>query len=407
MAKIQVRISEDGLNREVDLAGFAPTLWYRLSPYNAGPPRLEHYDFALIALLPLAMHRGEPLELNFPVDLILLDGLDHYQEVWQKWRPDLFSHKIKITPAAEYRQGMGLEHRPRAVAAFSAGVDSTFMAMRHRSGLMDRGSRDIRTAVLVHGFEIPLESEGVQLRQHAELILAELGVDLVTVKTNWRQLFDVEWPMTFGSGLAAILHQFSAAHDIGLVATDEAYENQILMWGSFCLDRFFSGSNFRIELDGGRYDRIDRVSVIAKKRSILEHVRVCWPGAGIGENCGVCPKCILTMLNLLAAGVEPPWPFAGSLNAKLIKDMPIENPYQLKFLSVISHRLEGRTDVSRQLTSAIAKRLRRAWWVGRTPKPIRTAAKRLRRAWQDPRDFGQRQVSRFDQLLNGKSAGDP
>src|SRR5688500_374807 len=127
MARIQVRTSDDGLRREIDSGGFAPTVWYEFSPSgNAKVPPLRSYEFAALALLPLATRKGETLELDFPVDATLLDCLDHYQETWCRWRPDLFPAKTEVIATSEYIRTPRLERPNKAVAAFSAGIDSTF-----------------------------------------------------------------------------------------------------------------------------------------------------------------------------------------------------------------------------------------------------------------------------------------
>jgi hypothetical protein len=219
MAKIRGHVSSDGLHRAIDSGGFAPTVWYHFVPSGiAELPRVETSDFAAIALLPFAMNRGEPLELDFAVNSSLLDGLDHYQEVWHRWSPNLFPRQIKITAATEYSRPPRLERPARAVLSFSAGVDSTFAMLRHKTNAAGRNSRDIRTAVMVHGFDMPLESDAGfnTLRKHGEVIASALAVNFVAVRTNWRHDVSVNWPITFGTGLAAILHQFAAAHDSGL-----------------------------------------------------------------------------------------------------------------------------------------------------------------------------------------------
>ncbi len=47
--------------------------------------------------------------------------------------------------------------QPRAIAAFSGGVDSTYTIWRHTMGGAERLTRKIEAGLLVHGFDIPLE----------------------------------------------------------------------------------------------------------------------------------------------------------------------------------------------------------------------------------------------------------
>lgn len=362
MARVEVRVSEDGLHREVLSPDLCPPLTYRIVPRGgADPPKFNAHDFALIALLPIAMHEGQSLEVDFPADSVLLDGLDHYQEVWQSWRPDIFRHRVAIRTAGEYSRTPQQVRPPRAVTAFSSGVDSTFTLARHVHDRAGRARRDIRTAVLVHGFDMPLDAEdGFEtLSSSALAICGQLGVDLVTVATNWRQLI-ANWEMTFGAGLASVLHQFDAAHDVALIATEESYQNSFPVWGnSFWTDRFFSASSFAIESDGGAYDRIQRAELVSQYPRLVPHLRVCWAGPRTGENCGTCPKCTLTKLNLLAAGAPQPWPFPQPLTPQLVRDMQIKTRWQIQFLELILSQLQKRADVDPDILSAVRERVGR------------------------------------------------
>jgi hypothetical protein len=309
------------------------------------------------------------LELAFEVDAELLDRLEHYQEVWQTWRPDLFRHRVRISAEAERSRHLPPIHR--AVAAFSAGVDSTFSLLRHKKGLAGRATRNIQSAVMVHGFDVPLESEaGFQnLRRHGEAITSSLGIDLFVIRTNWREI-GLDYRMTFGTGLAAVLHQFSGSHDVGLMATEESYENCDLIWGSnFFNDKFFSSSTFGIESDGGAQDRIQRVRLIGSYPGLSGHLRVCWAGPRTGENCGDCPKCVLTMLDFLVAGLGDAWPFPVPLTAEHIMALPMSF-WGEKVANTMLEALKGRNDIDAQLLQAVGKRVDQAgtpntWkWVG-------------------------------------------
>ncbi|MFT3733126.1 MAG: hypothetical protein QM780_17190 [Hyphomicrobium sp.] len=358
MACLELRISDDGLRREVHSGGKLPDLFYEIRPRaGAAPPEFDGGDFALIAMLPIAMNAMTDLHAEFAVDSTLLDGLDHYQEIWHSWRPDLFKKKIKITTAGETSRPPS-SHQA-AVAAFSSGLDSTFTLSRHVNNDAGRATRNVRTAVMVHGFDMPLEAESgfETLARNGSAICSELGVDLVTVKTNWRRIIP-NWEMTFGAGLSSVLQQFSKRHDVALVATEESYQNCFPVWGnSFWTDRFFSSSRLKIESDGGAYDRIERARYVGRHRALIPHLRVCWVGPRTGENCGVCPKCVLTKLNFVAAGVSRPWPFPQELTAELVRAMPLRTRWQRQFLELILSKMKDNPEVDPEIVEAVAERL--------------------------------------------------
>ncbi|HVZ03117.1 hypothetical protein [Hyphomicrobium sp.] len=389
MATLKLRISEDGLRREVLSGGKLPNLFYEIQPRaGAHIPEFDGADFALIAMLPIAMSEMTDLKAEFEVDSTLLDGLDHYQEVWHSWRPDIFKKKIKITTAGEtFRSSPNRANR--AVAAFSSGVDSTFTLSRHLNKDAGRAVRDIDTAVMVHGFDMPLEADGgfEVLLSNGLAICRDLGVGLVTVKTNWRSIIP-NWEMTFGAGLASVLHQFSDAHDVALIATEESYQNSFPVWGnSFWTDRFFSSSKLKIESDGGVYDRIERARYLGRHPQLVPHLRVCWAGPRTGENCGVCTKCVLTKLNFVAAGVAQPWPFPQGLTADLINEMPLRTRWQRQFLEIILSKIENEPSVDTAIVGAVRNRLASPRTLGKSWKSstsvltsaIRSSVARVRR----------------------------
>lgn len=370
MPSLQVHVSDDGLRREVRSKGKLPDLFFEVCPRDgAVAPEFDACDFALIAMLPIAMHAMTDLHAEFEVDSTLLDGLDHFQEVWHAWRPDIFKKKIKISSDGEYVRIPANNRAPSAVAAFSSGLDSTFTLSRHAKRDAGRTVRNVQTAVMVHGFDMPLEAaDGFEtLARNGSAICADLGVDFVTVKTNWRSIIP-NWEMTFGAGLTSVLHQFSKAHDVALIATEESYQNSFPVWGnSFWTDRFFSSSGLKIESDGGAYDRIDRAQYVGRHRELIPHIRVCWAGPRTGENCGVCPKCVLTKLNFVAAGVAEPWPFPQGLTTELVRGMPLKTRWQKQFLELILSKIENNPSVDASIVRAVVDRLEPAG-SGREPK---------------------------------------
>lgn len=362
MIKIRVDVSQDGLRREVHNSGNLPSLFYEILPMgNATAPAIDGGDFALLAMVPIAMHAMTDLHAEFEVDSVLLDGIEHYQEVWHSWRPDIFKKKIKISTEGEHVRSPALHPSSAAVAAFSSGLDSTFTLSRHLMKDAGRSVRNIQTATMVHGFDMPLEAnDGFEaLAQNGLAVCRDLGVDFVTVKTNWRRLIQ-NWEMTFGVGLASVLHQFSKSHDVALIATEESYENSPPIWGnSFWSDRFFSSSRLRIELDGGAYDRIERARYLGRHSNLIPFIRVCYAGPRTGQNCGTCPKCILTKLNFVAAGVAEPWPFPQGLTAEMVDKMPIKNSWQETFLKIILSKIEENPAIDATIARAVRYRLKR------------------------------------------------
>lgn len=361
-ARLAVHTSQDGLRRTVHSGALAPPVWFERDAPERNPSREIAPDFALVALLPHAMKAGFDLEPDFAVDRMLLEGLEHFQEVWHRWRPDVFAEKIAIRAEPVERSDAALPARRKVVAAFSAGVDSSFTLLRHAGGIEWPGRRNLVSAVMVHGFDMPLDAtEGFgRLRSHGEAIAREMDVDFFVMRTNWRETAP-NWQMSFGAGLAAVLHQFSGEHETGLIASEEAYDNAFTVWGnSFWNDRFYSRSDFRIESDGGAYDRSDRIAALSSRPAIVCELSVCWAGPRTGENCGLCPKCVLTKLNFTIAGIQEPWPFPQELTPEQVSAMPVKTQWQARFLAIIERRLKTLPNHDPVLLESVRNRMTRA-----------------------------------------------
>jgi hypothetical protein len=128
------------------------------------------------------------------------------------------------------------------------------------------------------------------------------------------------------------------------------------------VDPFGSGGELRVHHHLVDLGRLDRVRSIAGEPDLTAALRVCW--AGIRNegppNCGVCHKCVMTRLELLAAGI-PDECAAFSQKGVTARDVLMairENtPHSLPFLKELLAPLEerGRPD----LVAALRKKIKR------------------------------------------------
>ena len=273
-------------------------------PESNSLPHIVVYDFAVLATIFLCMRQGINLYVDGPVTSQLLINLEEFQDIWVAWKPKLY-RKVAITAKDIVPTGSNPDRR--GVFAFSGGVDGTCSLIRHADTRLGLRRIAPQAAVLVHGFDIPLDHDVAfdTAYQGGVTMLAELGVPLYPVRTNWRD-FTHDYEMEFGAGLAACLHQFTGAAEFGVLGAGEDYRTIAVPWGSNPVtDRYLSGGCFEIYTDGGGLTRSERVSVIAEHPAIAAHLRVCWEGPQTGRNCGKCEKCTRTKLNFMAGGHRP------------------------------------------------------------------------------------------------------
>lgn len=271
-------------------------------------PHFETLDFAALATFFVAMKNNARLFVRGPVTATMMRNLEELNEAWFQLCPDKYSIiPIEATEIVPDRP-QPLPGAQRAVLAFSGGIDASFTLVRHLSGHAGLRTARVATAVMVHGFDIPLSAEKAfaTARRAAERALQSVGVPLTVVRTNWRNVAETEWEMDHMAALSACLHQFAGACDVGILGSDMTYAFQFHPWGSNpAVDPLLGGGRFGLRIEGQGIWRTARAALVATVPSVAENVRVCWAGPLTGANCGRCEKCVRTQLNFLAAGYDP------------------------------------------------------------------------------------------------------
>jgi hypothetical protein len=171
-----------------------------------------------------------------------------------------------------------------------------------------RWQRNIQAGLMVHGFDIPLEQEQIFNRaaQKSKVILASLGVELIPIKTNFRELAQ-DWEDAFGTGIASCLMLLQGCYTAGLIGSSDPYHALNLPYGSNPItDPLLSSQAFQIICDGANFTRLQKVQAIANWQEALANLRVCWQGSQADKNCGQCEKCIRTILNFRVLGLGLP-----------------------------------------------------------------------------------------------------
>ena len=280
-------------------------LWWETT--SGMPPAVpDRLDPVAIALVAKAMNFTQDLHLEGPVSWTLLANLEEFIDAWTIWRPDIF-RPISITAdeVIDDRFEPAPATATTGVLAFSGGVDGTYAAVAHRSGRLGRRSLGVASAVIIHGFDVPLDDPaGFEIaRRGAEAVTAELDIPLVTVRTNWQAVADPEWQMTFGAAIGATLHLFTDRAGAAILAADNTYNHIAIPWGSNAVTgHLLSSRRMRMIQPGAGVTRTQKCQAIGHLPSVQTHLRVCWQGAERGRNCGRCEKCVRTKVNFLAAG---------------------------------------------------------------------------------------------------------
>lgn len=218
------------------------------------------------------------------------------------------------TPVIETTSGFKVKYPNKgySISLLSCGIDSLATLRTNTITLPYDHPNRIRRALAVMFDESQKTLLGKLNASHGRLqsateVCNDVDVQLIPVNTNLWWLvnngyfYDKKW---HGSLLCAIAYFFNRSSQIGYIAA--SYDSGLLMkpWGSSpLLDPFFSSAHFRIEHNGTGLKRIEKTAIIAEWPVGLQNIRVCQKdGAGETSNCGVCEKCIRTMIALESLG---------------------------------------------------------------------------------------------------------
>jgi hypothetical protein len=332
-----LRLHKTGTSRDDDQTFFFDLIGDTTSP---APLVLDGFVFGIIFI---AMQLGRPVKVHGRLSRTACFNLAELQSAWACWRPEKYQ-RVDIVPD-EITDIPVPAHVPRAISAFSGGVDGTFTAIRHKHKLLDNGSYPLTDVMLVHGFDVPLgKPEAFDLlQQRIRPLVDELGLGMKVIRTNLKEASGQYWEDSFGVQLAACLHNYSHDYNYALTGSGEPYSNIFYPWGSTpATDYLMSGDQMQLVLDGSAYTRTEKIELLRNYPTALKTLKVCWEGSNQERNCGVCEKCIRTKLNLLAVGVSDAPCFDEELDPEQILKIRLIKDAQLLELQTIYSYVEKR-----------------------------------------------------------------
>ncbi|MGC3979748.1 MAG: hypothetical protein QM808_00630 [Steroidobacteraceae bacterium] len=299
------------------------------------PSSLDGFAFAVILH---AMKQGKPLQIHGPVTRQALCNLEELQQAWSLWRPNHYHHiDIDADEVIDRLPAVG----NKAICAFSGGLDSTFTALRHRLKLAGSGSYDVRSMLMVQGFDIGFDNDDYFERavERARPFVERLNVDMRFITTNSENPLFQDWEDSHGAELACCLHQFADEFQYGLIGSTKPYDGLVLPYGSNpATDHLLSGGGFAIVHDGSGFSRTAKAEVVSRYDFAVEQLRVCYAGKLQYKNCGRCEKCLRTYLNFLAAGNDKPACFDRFPDLEQIANIKTYSQAQLAELtSIVEH----------------------------------------------------------------------
>jgi hypothetical protein len=276
-------------------------LWFSF-PAKYAPFVTHRSDAFAAGLIILAMQMGEDLFVEGDLSPRLLRGLGEYQQAFNFWYPTLLS-TIKI----DARSLNALEPDQagkETITLFSGGVDSAFTLMKHMPEHQPITDFQIRYALFIHGYDIPLQNRSSfdNACRTFSTALESTGVEIIPVRTNLRYFTTGRLPWMIAHGCATIAAGLTldrlSSH---LLVPATHYLDDYKPWGSSPLvDHWLSTETLETLHHGINASRMDKVLAIADWQPAQRFLRVCIneEGRDGAQNCSRCEKCFRTMIML-------------------------------------------------------------------------------------------------------------
>ncbi len=277
-------------------------LWLRY------PPEFYEYlsssaDPWIAMLLWPAMSLGRNLHVDAVASSRVVEAAPTLMAIMHCW--DARLKPVEVRPeATSCDQNAG-----RAVASFfSGGVDSFYTALKNTAPEIPARAR-ITHLISVRGLDIRLYDEALWMRVRSRLrdAAAQIGCTWVECSTNVRDVVPEElvgWFMYYGAALAGMGLGVQGLWNTVFFPAGLTYAEMYASGSHPLLDPLWSTESIRMVNDGAEATRVEKIaSRIAHSEVALEHLRVCWRNPDGRYNCGLCEKCIRTMVSLQIAGV--------------------------------------------------------------------------------------------------------
>lgn len=152
-------------------------------------------------------------------------------------------------------------------------------------------------------------------------------------------------------------------------------------WGSHpLLDPLWSTEATRFIHHGAETARVEKAGVVARSEVAMRRLRVCWENRDSAYNCGVCEKCLRTMINLQAHGrLTECETLPSELDYARVARMPLVSPNIRAFAR---ENLEAAEHFDPRLARALGLALRRPHLRSRGKLAARKTALRVRNRYR-------------------------
>jgi hypothetical protein len=292
IGKINQADDKRRIESRLDFGGDQIDLYYQ----STGAPLVPNLETFIALSLVASMIHGEDILANGLASKNFLINLEAIQDFFLSWKPQFRRVEIRNVEPVERPAST----RNRIGVFFSAGLDSFYTFLKHKDEITD--------LIFIHGFDIPLNNHDLRLQASKAVhkVANYYGKGVVEIETNANQFNTryVSGHQGYGAFLASVGHLLSPDFSKIYIATGHTLDTLDIMEGSHPdLDSLWSTEALHFVSDGVEATRRDKAALAGQSEVALQTLRVCVENREGAYNCGKCPKCLRTLINLRMAGV--------------------------------------------------------------------------------------------------------
>ena len=324
--------------------------------YQSKTVELDFRTEALLTLglLPAMREGGEFVVPESEVSARFLEGMERAQEIHRSWFDGLSGVDIKgVSPVVRPPRATSA----RTAASFSGGVDSHYtLAVKHE---------EIDDLMYLHGFDDGITDPELRRRISAmlEVFGEHYGKRILELETNARELWYASGLRHMGGSpvVFAAVHLLPPAISRYCVPASFCAETMVRhTWNPETLPCWATETLELVE-HGGDVSRLDKVKALSRSPLVLKHLHVCWGDHGADYNCGICEKCLRTIVALTICGALEQSCFPGKLDLKRIANMHLTTEHQRGFARQSLRQIENNPEF-RGLAQALRQAACRPAW---------------------------------------------
>lgn len=342
---LQARVKSDHASKPFLLRYcYPPELQEFLSAENGDP-------FLAAVLLP-AMRTGEAVEIPGCVSPRLLRASDEIQALYKSFDKTLSYAQIKAAVREEHSRP--IRRTSRKGLFFSCGIDSYYSFFKNLTN-HPQDEETITDLIIVRGFDISFASNPAVFRvmlANTRRVSREFRKNVVPVATNVRELavrFVDRGSLYVGAAMASVALGLESVFEKVYVASSYGHD-QLVPYGSHpALDPLWSTEQLSIVHDACETRRVDKARFVAQFPVVTDTLRVCTYrlfSASI-YNCGVCEKCLRTMVDLYVAGaLHKCRTLPNHVDLRILRRIPVNGDVRSFFEELVANLGTSETDLA-------------------------------------------------------------